>query len=678
MSKIEVLSPAGSMDSLIAAVRCGADALYLGAKQFSARAKANNFSSEELIEAVSYCHKSNVKVYVTVNILIREEELPEVMQLIDFLNSIEVDALIVQDIGLISLIKQHYPQLEIHGSTQMSIHDKNALPILKQMGVKRIVTAREMNKYQLAEFTKAARELAIEVEHFVHGALCMSVSGQCQLSAMIGRRSGNRGMCAQPCRLPFSGSKTTDYDLSLKDQCLYANVKDMIEMQISSLKIEGRLKRSEYVAIATKCAREAVDNGKVDEELFKLLKDVFSRSGFTDGYFNNHLGKEMFGIRSLQDKEASKEVLNKVHQLYRWQYNNVDIDMTLADYQHDKVQLIVNDGKNTVIAYSESVELSNNKVNVDIIKSQLAKLGNTVYKLRECHVELTKDYYLPASLVNQLRREVIAKLDSIRSQIHYRERKQVKLSFENKNHSLNKLYIRVANLQQLEAIKIKPQGIIIPIELDCQNYMDNYIVEIPRYIKKSDYIEKRLAVLKEKGVKKAYCNNLSAIYLAQKYGMEVMAGNFMNITNSASCKVLSDLNINSITLSTELSFLEMERIKSKSDIGIISYGYLPLMLLVNCPLKNSRDCSKCDRKGYLVDRKNIKFPVRCHCDVSELLNSTPVYLADKKEDYSKFDYQIIYFTIESASEVERILNCYLGKDSGLQQYTRGLYYRGVI
>ncbi|MGB4627552.1 MAG: peptidase U32 family protein, partial [Erysipelotrichaceae bacterium] len=294
MENIEVLSPVGSPESLVAAVRSGADAVYLGAKSFSARRNATNFDEDELLNTVKYCHKRNVKVYVTVNIMIKEKEIAEVIELLKYLNDLGVDAIIVQDLAVARLAQVFFADLPVHGSTQMSVQNSSALPILKKLGIKRVVVAREMNKKQLHEFCLKAKEYDIEVEYFIHGALCMSVSGQCLLSAMIGTRSGNRGLCAQSCRLPFEVENGTGYDLSLKDSSLFRYVSELKEMGVSSLKIEGRMKRPEYIAVATKCCREAVDNNYIDENLERQLKDIFSRSGFTDGYYKNQLGRDMF------------------------------------------------------------------------------------------------------------------------------------------------------------------------------------------------------------------------------------------------------------------------------------------------------------------------------------------------------------------------------------------------
>ena len=280
-SKIEILAPAGSMDSLKAAVYSGCNAVYMGGRAFSARAGAQNFDNDEMTEALIFCHQRGVKVFITVNTLIKESEMEEAENYIKFLASIGVDGILVQDMGLFNLIKNIAPNLPIHTSTQLSIHTREGVKFLEDMGAERVVLAREMT---LDEMKEVRRGTNVELEAFVHGAHCMSVSGQCYMSAMLGQRSGNRGRCAQPCRLPFDNGRNNDYSLSLKDMSLLNYISEMEKAGITSAKIEGRLKRPEYVAAAVDAVREASLEGEVNTEKVELLKNVFSRQGFTDGY----------------------------------------------------------------------------------------------------------------------------------------------------------------------------------------------------------------------------------------------------------------------------------------------------------------------------------------------------------------------------------------------------------
>ena len=312
--KTEVLSPVGSWEMLTAAVRSGANAVFFGAKDFSARRNAQNFTLEEIKQVVEYCHIRSVKAYLTLNILIKDNELEQAFNLAKTAYNYGIDGIIIQDLGLARILKQYLPNLTLHASTQMSVHSPSALPVLKSLGFRRVVVAREMSLADLKEFCTAAKEYDIEVEAFVHGALCMCLSGQCLLSAVLGSRSGNRGLCAGPCRLPFKAKGGTGYDLSLKDLSLIEYLNELKNIGVCSFKIEGRMRRPEYVAAATTACRRALDNGVLEVEISKMLSDVFSRSGFTDGYYANNLGKNMFGIRTKDDVNLSAAIIPQIHE----------------------------------------------------------------------------------------------------------------------------------------------------------------------------------------------------------------------------------------------------------------------------------------------------------------------------------------------------------------------------
>ncbi len=678
MNKIEVLAPVGSQESLTAAVRCGADAVYLGAQNFSARRKAQNFSDEQLAQAVKYCHRFAVKVYVTVNIMLKQNELQQALNLIDYLYRINVDGIIVQDLGLARLIHHYYPDLPLHGSTQMSIHQKSALKLLKQMGFSRIVVSREMSKQQLIDFCTEAKKENIEVEHFVHGALCMSVSGQCLLSAMLGSRSGNRGLCAQPCRLPFKVKKGTGHDLSLKDCSLFNYIAELSDIGICSLKIEGRMKRPEYVAITTYCCRQGVDGVKIADDEMKMLKDVFSRSGFTDGYYKHQLGRQMFGVRSEEDVQSSQEAFNKIHQLYRWERDKVGLNFFVRTETGKELYLRVDDGINKVEICGDVVNKADKAVSEEDLKTSLAKLGNTGYYLAGFKCVCDQEAFVVRSQINQLRRQAVEKMNELREKTIEHQPIKTEIINEEKEHCLRKTYIRITDWKQLPANINDIDGIIVPLGQDIEKITKEIIVEIPRWFTDEKDIRQRMEYMHKNDVRKAYCNNLAAISVALDYGMEIMGGNYLNVANGTSCETLETFGINEITVSCELSLKEIAEIKTVADIGIISYGYLPLMLLINCPLKNGRRCSECDKKGYIVDRMNVRFPIRCYMQkYSELLNSTPIYLADKINDYQHLDYQILYFTIEDKKQVEKIIDCYRNKQALNDNFTRGLYYRSV-
>ncbi len=668
---IEILAPVGSSESLSAAVRCGADAVYLGAKDFSARRNATNFDDKQLKEAVDYCHLYQVKVYVTVNILIKQKEIEQVYQLIEKLYEYGVDGLIVQDLGLAEIIHRHFPDIELHGSTQMSIHHPGALPFLKQAGFKRVCIAREMSQKEIKAFCDEAKKYGIEVECFVHGALCMSVSGQCLLSAMIGQRSGNRGLCAQPCRLPFSAPKGTGHDLSLKDSSLFAYVGQLEEMGVASLKIEGRMKRPEYVALATHCCKQAVEGKAVDT---KLLQDVFSRSGFTDGYYTGKLGRSMFGIRSKEDVAASQEVLKQIHELYRNEKARTPVCLKVRIVAGEPVEVRCG----TVMVKGElPLEATGRPTTVSSVQESLGKLGNTPYYLADCQVDMEEGLFVRNSTLNQLRRDLVEKLNQAALKPVKRQKTPLhNLQAASKEEPL-KFYVRLSSLDQLPTGLQGIEGLIVPIDSELNDNRLPYIIEIPRWITNESYIVTRLEMFKQQGITKAYCNNISAVLIAQKCGYQIIGGNFLNVFNNYSLEVLQSLGIQQASVSAELSLAEIRQINFGISKGIIGYGRLPLMLLRNCPLKNGRSCDKCDKKGYLTDRTNTRFPVRCSFGFGELLNSPPVYLADKLAEIKNTDFMYLYFTLESSQEVEKIIEGYQNQQKVISDYTRGLYYRSV-
>ena len=310
---IEILAPAGSFEAVSAAVRTGADAVYMGTDKFNARLRADNFSDEEIREAIRYCHAHGVKVHITMNTLVSDSELEDAMGVIKRVCQWGADVLILQDIGLASLVKKAVPSIERHASTQMSVQTLSGVKLLEKMGYSRVVLPRECTK---AEIENIRKNTDIEIEIFVHGAHCMSVSGQCYMSSMFGSRSGNRGVCAQPCRLPFKVDAGTGYDLSLKDLSVVEHIKEIADMGVVSVNIEGRMKRPEYVAAAVSAVKNSL-KGEQDSKMLSDLRAVFSRSGFTDGYFTDNRGKDMFGLRQKQDVVAANNaVLKNLLQLY--------------------------------------------------------------------------------------------------------------------------------------------------------------------------------------------------------------------------------------------------------------------------------------------------------------------------------------------------------------------------
>ena len=680
--KGEILSPAGNFQMLEAAVRCGADAVYLGAKDFSARRNAENFTAEELKTVAEYCHIRGVKAYLTLNILIKDSELGAACELARGAYLAGIDGVIIQDIGLASILRKAVPGLALHASTQMSVMSPKALPYLKKAGFKRVVAAREMSLPQLKIFCREAEKAELETEVFVHGALCMSVSGQCKLSAYLGSRSGNRGLCAGPCRLPFSVEGGTGHDLSLKDLSLLNYLSELCDIGVTSLKIEGRMKRPEYVAAATAAAYAARDKGCVPKDIEDLLKNVFSRSGFTDGYYTENLGRDMFGIRTKEDVTAADTAFSALHSLYRGERQSVKISVALTAKADIPLRLTLSDGEHTVTAEGEIPQAAQNKpITTERIKAAVDKFGSTPYLPEKIDVICEDGLFIPAAEINSLRRAAAEKLDSARSKTD-RDCPPIHGFTAQKSHSAVKpqrLYARFSSRYQLPDRLNNISKIIFPIEEDPPEIPEGIIAvaELTRIIINEEYIKNRLDLFKNQGFTEALCGNIAAVKIARDCGLAVIADTGLNIYNSASAAEAENMGAAEITLSDEMLLSDISRLLSPVPIGIAAYGKLPLMLYRCCPVRNGKGCGECGGKSTITDRKGTVFPVQCRKNHSELLNSVPVWLADRLSELKALDFLTLYFTDETAAQAEKIINAYTCGGNAPEKYTRGLYYRGV-
>lgn len=663
-NKPEILAPAGSMESLIAAVRCGANAVYLGTKGINARRGATNFTFEELKQAVEYCHARDVKIYLALNILISDSERELAYKTVEAGLSLGVDAFIIQDLGLAKIIHSHFPTARMHASTQCSVNSPEGFKALEKMGFVRAVLPREMSLDEIKEIRQATD---MELEMFVHGALCMCVSGQCYLSAMLGGRSGNRGLCAQPCRLGFSADASRSCDLSLKDLSLIGNINEIAQAGVVSLKIEGRMKRPEYVAAAVTSCKKAID-GEYSASDENTLKSVFSRTGFTDGYFTGER-KDMFGTRQKEDVVAAKDVLKELSHLYDNENPLVPIDIEFICKANRKAELTATAlGKTVTVTGTVPEKAINKPMTKESVETRLAKFGNTQFYLNNITIDLDDGLILPASVINSMRREAVEMLDKVEiqpfTQMPYKAEKY-------KEKDCTPYY--TARFLNPDSIPDKHpfKRIFIPIWSSDEDFVDNRAgVEIPRGLfGMEEKLTKRLEHLKKIGVRKALCSNLGAYSLAQKMGFEVYGDFGLNIFNSESAQLF-----NSPILSFEATLEQTNRIGAK-DTGIIGYGYLPLMLTRNCPIKNHLGCSRCT--GKLTDRKGFEFKVKCSpYPCVEVLNPVPVYMGDRQNEI-KTDFIHFYFTDESKNQVEQIINLFKTGGQFDGKYTRGLTYRGV-
>ncbi len=681
--KAEILAPAGNFRMLTAAVRCGADAVYLGAEEFSARRNAENFSPDELKKAVEYCHTAGVKVYLALNILIKQNELEKAFLLARSAYNMSIDAVIIEDIGIARLLHGKLPQLKLHASTQMSVLSPAALPVLKELGFSRVVVGREMSKSELAAFCKEAEKYGTEVEAFVHGALCMSVSGQCRLSAFLGSRSGNRGLCAGPCRLPFKVKNGTGYDLSLKDLSLLSYVGELYDMGVRSFKIEGRMKRPEYVAAAVTACRQALDNRQVEPELADTLKNVFSRSGFTAGYYEGTPGKEMFGIRTREDVLSADKELPELHALYRFERKSVGVELRARINDGEPVTLILCDGENTVTVGGNPPQRAQNRplCAADAEKS-LTKFGDTPFYVKSADIEVSPGLFVSAGELNALRRAACEKLT--------RERTRVKTPKSDAEYTPPqtakpekreyKTIIRLESLSQLPENLEDVAAVILPLEK-----IDRKITEIPPPVIADipDLLNEAAAAaylenFARFGGKAALCANLAQITLVKRAGLTPIGGAGLNICNNEALVTLKSFGIDAAIISYEEKIADISRLCTEVKKGILAYGNLPLMLTRCCPLKNGVSCKDCDKNGVITDRRGVSFPIRCRGDGRELLNSMPVWLADKKDDFSSLDFIVLYFTRETPERVNEVIKAYKSGAPCDAPFSRGLYYRGTL
>lgn len=671
---MEILAPAGNEQSLIAAVRSGADAVYLGTGAFNARRNADNFKDNSLADAVNYCHGRGVKVYVTLNTLIRDEELPAFLDAAREVAQAGPDGVIVQDLAVVKVLKTICPDLSLVASTQMSVHNAAGVKALEDMGFSRVVLARELT---LEEIKKIRSETKAELEVFVHGALCMSVSGMCYYSAMMGERSGNRGLCAQPCRLN-SACNGRPYALSLKDMSFIPHVRALEAAGVCSVKIEGRMKRPEYVAAAVTAVRDALTGREPDME---TLQAVFSRSGFTDGYLMGKRNVKMFGVRTVEDAAASRTVFGKLSELYRREYPGVPVDLALqAD--GESLSLTATDGAGHEATTSAPIERQDMPpLTEDMARRNLGKMGGTPFTLRECHVELPDDLPVPGSVINGLRREALDRLLTLRSRGNGYVMKSIELP-KIAPYAPQKQALRL-RFEKAEQVFSAPgvEAIILPVE-EVERHPDllkgemAVWAELPQLVwpLEEKNISDRLLALKEKGLTDAVVGNISELVLAETAGLTVHGGPTLNVTNTLSLSAYEAMGLADTTLSFELPVRMGSKLGGQKPRGVLVYGRLPLMQFRACPARGEKGCGSCGGGPELVDRKGVRLPMVCHDRrYTTLLNSVPLYLGDKA--LPPFDFVTLYFTTEDKDACRRVYEGFRRGEAPWFHRTSGLAFR---
>ena len=693
---MELLAPAGSMEALRAAVCNGADAVYLGADTFNARINARNFSAADLQEAVVYCHVRGVKVHLTLNTLVLDREMPRAAELIRLAASCGVDAFIVQDLGMVSLCRQLAPDVPIHASTQMSIHSLEGVMEAAALGCSRVVLARELPAEEIAHICKKS---PVEIEVFVHGALCMCYSGQCYLSSVIGRRSGNRGQCAQPCRLPYGYGRfeSTRYPLSLKDNCLAGELDELRRMGVASIKIEGRMKRPEYVAIVTRAYRTVLNGGKLMPSDLQELETAFSRQGFTDGYFRGQTGSDMFGRR--QEGEDTADLFASARATYeQGEPQRIGVRFYAMIRRGEPAQLAVEDPDGNLCRTRGPVpeQAVYRSLTPQDLEQQLKKTGGTPYLCTAVRSSLDPDLMLPASAINAMRRDVIAELTAKRGRAA-----PARLNAYDEPPRYDgiagepQLTIAVRTAGQITSrmLSMKPTVLYVPLselaehpDLPQRVSVETQLAaSLPRVIWSGELapVARQLRTVYEMGVRQVLAGNLGQLHIARAAGFAVRGDFGLNIVNSRAMRYLREQGLDSQLLSFELTLPQIRDISKAVPAELLIYGRLPLMLMENCVMKNRTGICACQTGTVrLVDRVGEEFPIVKDPDTCRnvLLNGKKLYLLDKKDALRGMGLWALrlQFTTENPGEIDKVLMDYQGRavfDAG--SYTRGLYSRGV-
>ncbi len=683
---IEILSPAGGYESVVAAAENGANAVYLGQKRFSARAGAHNFTTEELKQAVEYCHVRGIQVHQALNTIVFDEELEEVADAIRTAAECGVDALIVQDLGVMRLCRELCPKMPLHASTQLSVHSLQGALLMQKLGFSRVVLSRELS---FEEIRRIVENIGIETEVFVHGALCMSLSGQCYMSAMIGSRSANRGGCAGTCRMPFTATGKPDHCLSLKDACLTDYVRKLEEIGVTSMKIEGRMKRPEYTAAATAAFSHAVKGEDFDRE---QLQSVFSRSGFTDGYITGNTGPHMFGTRQKEDVvAAAPSVLNALQNTYKKVRSVVKVDISLHIPSEGASTLTMTDGVYTVAVNGEAAQPAINKpLDAERAAASLSKLGGTIFYAGEVSCDIAEGMTLPASALNAMRREASEKLYAVRAQTkpkaYYPERFP-QIEKQQKKSAQPLMRLQFSSVAQMdEEVFDLPYDIILPCDEIIKHWdkleaLCDYLIAAPERALFANEEKCRTSLEKvyALGVRRMMVSNPAHLNMGKELGFYTIGDSFLNISNSIAASEWANAGLNELTLSAELTFDRAQKLCSPVPTGFIAYGHYPVMLTRNCPVKASVGCHNCDGRQKLTDRTKATFPVICHNrQWNEILNGKPILLSDRMKEAGFYGFMTLSFTVEHAKECLNIIEKYEQEDAPEHKnFTRGLYYRGV-
>ena len=689
----ELLAPAGGFDCVKAAVENGADSVYLGLTEFGARSYADNFTEQAFEEAVSYCHLRGVKVYVTLNTLVSDKEIPSVMKNAVFAAETGADAVLVQDMGLLALLRRYLPSLPVHISTQAAVLNSASEAFYGELGAQRCVVARELSYEEICSIKE--KNPGTETEIFVHGAQCYCYSGLCLMSSFYGGRSGNRGKCAGPCRLPYTLFDGADkkllkgYLLSPVDMCLGSEIEKVISSGADCLKIEGRMKSAEYVAAVCGAYRKAVDEKKaIDSGRLTELESVFFRGGFTSAPFD---GMPNIIKADSSNDDAYKKQDEKLLAAYRASFEGtgrkIPIEFVFYAETGKKASLETVCGKFcfTVESRNEVQAAKAAPLQDDRIRTQLAKTGDFPFDAAQITVHIKGEIFMPVSEINELRRNALIRLSQLITDSGKREIGSFKLhALKAKSREKVRFTAFANNKNQLDALTARSEisEIYCPPKLfDSEN--KKLIPAFPPVIREKNlekYIN-TLKKLKNLGAKTLLVSDMGMAKEAKKLGFELIAAPDANIFNSYAAEAFKSFGFKRLMLSGELSLKQIEYIKSELPLEITVYGKLALMKTANCPLKGKGFCGKNCEDAYLLDRKGERLGIVCDCAdcTAYILNSKPLYMADKLSDIpNNVSCLSLLFTNETAEECEKISDLYLnGKNAGFG-FTRGHFYKAVL
>ena len=688
MARIEILAPVGSEEMLRAAVFSGADAVYLGFSGFNARTGAGNFDADSLQEAVRFCHARGVAVHVALNTTVYGTELSALEQAIRAVAASGADAVICQDLAVATLIGKIAPQLPRHGSTQMSVHTLQGALELKELGFTRVVLARELSLPEVEHITK---HCGIETECFIHGALCMSVSGQCYMSAFLGGRSGNRGSCAGPCRLPFEANALPEgkpgrlHHLSLKDNSAIDKLDKLQTLGVASAKIEGRLRTPEYVAAAVSACLAGREGRAYDRD---LLKNAFSRSGFTSGYLDGKIDGTMFGVRSEADAELTKKTLPMLRELYRRERSRVPVQMKLEIEEGGEKLTVTDADGNKAFAYGDAEPQPARTDPTESLNRSLTKTGGTPFAAEKITVEMDGGpWFIPGSAVNELRREALDALLKKREVLRPWPTTEEHVAALPQRTLPPRRTLR-ARFERWEQVPERAldgvEYLILPIaqaDRVPREWRAKTILELPRVMfgALEQDTARRIAATQDAGFAGYEVSNIAHLRLCR--GLPMTGGFGLNITNNVAAQFYAEQELSSLLILPEVKDSDIASIAPTRNgkpvpTGVMIYGHMPLMLTRACPLQNIHDCAHCDKTGVLTDRKAKKFPVRCGLGVRTIYNPVPIYMGDKPGALV-VDYGVAYFTLESREEAAQILDSIRTHAPFEGEFTRGLYFKGT-